>query len=620
VSIVPFEEIIGALADSSQGSRTQLLKITRLMRLIKLLRIMRASRMLERFQDTLTIKFGVIKLWKYSLGTLFICHWLACMWSLVPVVNTDTCNWVNTYFAAAYHPGGGCFRLEEDPTNPEKYIAALYWAVMTVATVGYGDVQPQNSVERVYCICAMFIGASVFAFVLGNVTDVVAAMNIRSNEYEALMDTANSFVSDTGLSPEMARRMRAFLRNLRNGSSSPEWQKLSSLLSPAIRQDISLELNRSQLKLVSFFDAIPDMCLAQLALLLVPEFYPPLEVIIHADHKPDRMYIVRLGIIACASSIRTRGTVVGEDMIFKTRTYGYTAASIAFSEVLRLSKDDLEAVMEEFPAAKALIRSRIVRLIFREQVKKFVIAVTKTKRLVMQMKQEADRQEKRRARSNSSLLTARSTGGGLSITHVLRSLHRREARTLLAAVGDMEPTAMFPVRCLLICASSQLHERTLRDAASQIQRVWRSFAVRRAERAAIAAALETDQMTVQAELERDRDAPATMGMLDGNERVVLVFGPAPMAAEQLRGAVHQLQKQVTLLQTIILQQSKSGFHHRGQNVASSHDLHNGRDSAPAMLTSPAHQSQKPPLTPMAHRSQSVKSRTNLMAEPGQSLG
>ena len=38
-----------------------------------------------------------------------------------------------------------------------------YWSTMTLTTIGYGDFVPQNEGERVFTICAMFVGAFIYA-------------------------------------------------------------------------------------------------------------------------------------------------------------------------------------------------------------------------------------------------------------------------------------------------------------------------------------------------------------------------------------------------------------------------------------------------------------------------
>lgn len=38
-----------------------------------------------------------------------------------------------------------------------------------MTTVGFGDIKPQTTAERIYSLLVMFIGASVFGYILGAV-------------------------------------------------------------------------------------------------------------------------------------------------------------------------------------------------------------------------------------------------------------------------------------------------------------------------------------------------------------------------------------------------------------------------------------------------------------------
>jgi len=73
----------------------------------------------------------------------------------------------------------------------QQYIAALYWSVMTITTIGYGDLVrvawcwtcavgsypsrlvlfqiPQSHGERILATMCMLLGASIYAYVFGTV-------------------------------------------------------------------------------------------------------------------------------------------------------------------------------------------------------------------------------------------------------------------------------------------------------------------------------------------------------------------------------------------------------------------------------------------------------------------
>ena len=54
-----------------------------------------------------------------------------------------------------------------------KYVTALYWSIATMVGVGYGDVRAENTAERIYSIIAQIMGASIFGYIIGNITQLM---------------------------------------------------------------------------------------------------------------------------------------------------------------------------------------------------------------------------------------------------------------------------------------------------------------------------------------------------------------------------------------------------------------------------------------------------------------
>lgn len=59
--------------------------------------------------------------------------------------------------------------------NFDRYVASFYFVVKTVLAVGYGDVYPTNTGERLFAILLEVAGAIVYGYILSGVTRAVNA-------------------------------------------------------------------------------------------------------------------------------------------------------------------------------------------------------------------------------------------------------------------------------------------------------------------------------------------------------------------------------------------------------------------------------------------------------------
>lgn len=59
----------------------------------------------------------------------------------------------------------------------QRYITAMYWSLSTMTTVGYGDVIPGTNKEKIVAMFCMVIGITVFAYFMGAMSTLLAALN-----------------------------------------------------------------------------------------------------------------------------------------------------------------------------------------------------------------------------------------------------------------------------------------------------------------------------------------------------------------------------------------------------------------------------------------------------------
>jgi hypothetical protein len=135
-----------------------------------------------------------------------------------------------------------------------EYIASLYWAVMTLTTVGYGDVSAVNPFEMVFSSIVMVCGAIFYALVLGSVTTAIEELSSSDQEQLDRVKKLDKFISRYNINSEMAQKLKQSIR------LQAEWRTdfddLFEACHPEFRAELLMEIHRPILIKTTFFTGI----------------------------------------------------------------------------------------------------------------------------------------------------------------------------------------------------------------------------------------------------------------------------------------------------------------------------------------------------------------------------
>lgn len=119
------------------------------------------KRLIERLEEIINFDekiLALISLFKLFVKMLFLCHAIACIWFIIPYWNPDK-NWLTEKGIST-------------KSVVDKYEFSLYWACVTIATIGYGDIVPQNSDELIFTLIVTMIGSIFFGYTLTSIATI----------------------------------------------------------------------------------------------------------------------------------------------------------------------------------------------------------------------------------------------------------------------------------------------------------------------------------------------------------------------------------------------------------------------------------------------------------------
>ena len=158
----------------------KLLRFLRFVRLTKLLRTNTVGN--DEFFQLHRPLFNLLVL---AIQIMFICHVFACIWHYIAV--DEPISWITD----CLHPS--------ETSNFDTYVASLYFILVTMFTVGYGDIHAITTQERCFAMVIMLTGGIIFGAVLSNVTTLLEKQNPRATAHKEKMAELKDFLENSNV-------------------------------------------------------------------------------------------------------------------------------------------------------------------------------------------------------------------------------------------------------------------------------------------------------------------------------------------------------------------------------------------------------------------------------------
>ncbi|KAE9019256.1 hypothetical protein PF011_g5911 [Phytophthora fragariae] len=253
-----------------------------LIRLLRLLRVREMPSLLRSISDYHGLSSKTHLVISLLLGVTLMLHVVGCMWfetawiaggstfedassevtstlsredCLKQAMLFQNCSWVKF---DCYAHIGAVFPVEDASSMYKSsfaYLRSVYWAVVTLTAVGYGDIVAYSTAESYFAALWIFVGGIINFGVAGAMSSTISNVMATRHHHIEKMNTLNSILERMDISEQLSGEIRRFYHHQFVEHKHAYESQLLSHLPDQLCYQISSLLHSEAVKRVPLFDS-----------------------------------------------------------------------------------------------------------------------------------------------------------------------------------------------------------------------------------------------------------------------------------------------------------------------------------------------------------------------------
>ncbi|KAL4481146.1 hypothetical protein ABPG72_015101 [Tetrahymena utriculariae] len=245
------------------------------------------EKLAEAFQLSYKYNF-IVKLIVLLIEVVLLCHLFACIWYSIgnyEVKNSTGSNWIQKFSA-------------DNNNQYQQYIDSIYFSVITIGTIGYGDIVPVSTLEKA-CLTAMAIfSCGIFAYILSNIQNVYREYQMKQEGYLNKLIKLNNYMFNREVNPNLQQMARKYLEYVHQQGFQQGVMPCDTLnsLSSSLRQEIKEDIFKKSINNIKFLQKFSNQLKIQLSRKMTEINYGPDEYIMKKGQQQlPRLYFILKG-------------------------------------------------------------------------------------------------------------------------------------------------------------------------------------------------------------------------------------------------------------------------------------------------------------------------------------
>ncbi|CAD8096304.1 unnamed protein product [Paramecium sonneborni] len=330
-------------------------RYTLLLRLTRLSPLMTSIEEVLNLEDSIQIFLDLLKLIFFLLLTG---HFCGCAWHWVAIIEYQDYGQEVTWLT----------RYEPDAMNLEwfdRYIISLYWSVITTVTVGYGDIVPVTTVERVFVILVTLLICGVFGYCLSNIGNIFKQITDKKAIYKQRIREINQHIRKRGLSYNLQLKVKKYFEYFLKVKQEEDQhaEQFIEQLTKHLREEVLIDIYSKTLKQSRFLrENFSESIINRLCQIVKETKLYPEQVLFQRNDSPKALWFVLSGAVEYVADHQneddhyytetflkklTQGAVIGEREFISQTPYEYNARATKFTQLLVVDYQQFYLILQE---------------------------------------------------------------------------------------------------------------------------------------------------------------------------------------------------------------------------------------------------------------------------------
>lgn len=276
---------------------------------------------------------------RLSLIFLFLTHISSCIW--VCIGGLDNSKIIISWFKTI----NNYWKMDAF----DIYISSLYFNLLTIYTVGYGDITSKNNNERLYNIFILVVGNLLFSFGISYLSFLFASSNILENKFKQKLKILDKIRKKYDVPKNLYRQIKRSIKNMYTKVHLEKFIIYDSL-PLVLKRDFILSMHKKGISNLIFFKFSDKEFIINVLPLLKTHNLLKDDILVSAGGIMEEIYLVNHGILSICmdtsfNSIQIsqlkRNFHFGDILIYLNEKSPYSLKCLTkSSEYLTLTKTD----------------------------------------------------------------------------------------------------------------------------------------------------------------------------------------------------------------------------------------------------------------------------------------